>query len=144
MKGTITNDDGIGLTIADVSIIEGAQDVTSKLQFTVTAFPAPSEQLTADWTTSIEADDTATTDADYTHSSGQVTIAPNGTSDSFEIDIKGDNTPEFDETFTVTLSNPSADGNILANGTAKGTITNDDGTGLRIDTVSVNEGAAWC
>ena len=70
-----------------------------------------------------------------------VRIAPDTQSTTIEVDIVGDNTPEFDETFTVTLSNPSADTQIsTSNGSATGTITNDDGTGLRIDAVNLAEG----
>ena len=50
---------------------------------------------------------------------------------------KGDDIAEFNETFTVTLSNPSAGAQILPNTTAQGTITNDDGTGLRIADIRV-------
>ena len=57
-------------------------------------------------------------------------------------DIKGDDTPEFDETFVVTLSSPSAGASIFTDaGSARGTITNDDGTGLRIKAVELAEGA---
>ena len=142
VKGTITNDDGIGLSIADVSILEGADTVTSKLQFTVTAFPPPKSQITADWATSIELDDNATADSDFTADNDQVVFEVDETSATIEIDILGDNTPEFDETFTITLSNPSTGSKLLTNGTtAKGTITNDDGTGLSIESVELIEGA---
>ena len=141
VKGTITNDDGIGLSIADASILEGVDTITSKLQFTVTAFPPSSEEITATWATSITINDNATANADYTEATDTVTIAANQPTASFEIDIVGDGTPEFDETFTVTLSNPSGNAK-LVDGTATGTITNDDGTGLSIEAVSLNEGAA--
>ena len=141
VKGTISNDDGIGLSLADATILEGADPITSKLQFTVTAFPPSSEEITATWATSIAVGDNATADTDYKEATDTVTIAANQPTATFEIDIVGDNTPEFDETFTVTLSNPSGDA-VLIDGIATGTITNDDGTGLRIEAVSLNEGVA--
>ena len=146
VQGTITNDDGSGLSIANATLVEGADGATGKMQFTVTAFPTPDSELTATWTTEDETgDDTdlyATAGTDYTTATGQVRIAANTTTDTFEIDIKGDDTPEFDETFVVTLSSPSAGASIFTNaGSAQGTITNDDGTGLRIEAVELAEGA---
>ena len=141
VKGTITNDDGSELSIADASLIEGADGATSKMQFTVTAFPTPENDLTATWTTSVADDDTAISDVDFTSATGTVRIAATTTTDTFEIDILGDNTPEFNETFTVNLSNPSADARVFANtGSAQGTINNDDGTGLRVEANKLEEG----
>ena len=140
-SGTIRNDDGIGLSIANADILEGADNTTSQLQFTVTATPPPEAEITAEWATSNELNDLATADEDYTTATGTVRIPPNTRSGTFEVDIKGDDTPEFNETFTVTLSNPSAGSEILANkGSATGKITNDDGTGLRIEANSIEEG----
>ena len=43
----------------------------------------------------------------------------NETTDTFEVDILGDDAPEIDETFTVTLSNASANAQISkSNGSA--------------------------
>ena len=143
-QGRILNDDGSILSIADVSLEEVNEDNTGRMMFTVTAFPsAPADtELTATWTTSVEEGDTATADTDYTEATGTVTIAAGQSSGTFEIVIIGDNTPEFDETFTVTLSNASTGAAISSDaGTAKGTITNNDGTGLSIESVSLQEGA---
>ena len=70
---------------------------------------------------------------------------PSPESDSektFEVDIKGDNTPEFDEILTVSLSNVTS-GAIISTtkGSAKGTITNDDGSELTIEDARLLEGA---
>ena len=124
-----------------MSIAEGAGSVKSKLQFTVTAFPPPEAEITAEWETSDELNDLATADTDYSSANGTVTFMANKSTDTIDIEIYGDNTPEFDETFTVTLSNPSAGSKILANkGSATGTITNDDGTGLQIEANNIEEG----
>ena len=141
-QGTITNDDGSRLSIAVANLAEGADGSTEKMQFTVTAFPTPETELTANWATSVEDDDNATADDDFMTATGMVSIAANTTTDTIEIDIVGDDTPEFPETFTVTLSEPSAGAKIFADtNSAKGTINNDDGTGLSIEAVSMNEGA---
>ena len=146
VQGTITNDDGTILSIADATLVEGAAGANKKMQFTVSTFPTISTELTATWTTADETgDDTdlyATAGTDYTTATDTVRIAPDTQSTTIEVDIVGDDTPEFDETFTVTLSNPSADTQIsTSNGSAKGTISNDDGTGLRIEAVSLAEGS---
>ncbi|WP_019671178.1 Calx-beta domain-containing protein, partial [Eudoraea adriatica] len=51
---------------------------------------------------------------------------------TLNINVNGDLTVEPDETFTVTLSNPSG-GATLATATSLGTISNDDGIGTGID-----------
>ena len=51
--------------------------------------------------------------------------APNFT---FNVPITGDNTPEPDETFTVTLSNVTSKYNVPIDLIATGTIENDDGS----------------
>ena len=102
IKGTITNDDGTKLSIADATLIEGADGATSKMQFTVSTFPISETEQTATWTTSIAQDDNATVGTDFTSASDTVRIAPNTQSGTFEVDIIGDDTAEFDETFTVT------------------------------------------
>ena len=76
-----------------------------------------------------------------TSGSGMLTFAESDSEKTFEVDIKGDNTPEFDETFTVSLSNVTS-GAIISTtkGSAKGTITNDDGSELTIGDVRLLEG----
>ena len=141
--GTIRNDDGPILSISQMSAVEGAQGTITKMTFTVRSTPpAPSNSsLTATWVTSAEADDTATIGTDFTSLTGEVTIAANEVTGTFEVDIIGDDIPEFDETFTVTLSNVS-EGAIISdtNGSAKGRISNDDGSYLSITAGAVVEG----
>ena len=142
-QGTIKDDDGIALSIAPASLLEGATNATGKMMFTVTAASAPiAGNLTATWTTSVESGDSAVAGEDFTSNTGTVTIAMNETTDTFEVDILGDDAPEIDETFTVTLSNASAGAQISqSNGSAKGTITNDDGHLLSIAPASGEEGS---
>ena len=61
VQGTITNDDGFGLSIANATLVEGADGATGKMQFTVTAFPTPDSEVTATWTTTDETGDDSMT-----------------------------------------------------------------------------------
>ena len=142
-KGTIINDDGSELSVASIAMDEGDDGDRNKLLFTVTAEPAADRQFTVDWATSIEVgEDEAIADTDFVSASGDLTFAVGDSMKTFEVVITGDDTPEFDETFTVTLSNPGLGSyTSTTNGSAKGTITNDDGSGLRIMASSVDEGA---
>ena len=127
VKGTINNDDEPVLTIADATLLEGVSGAISKMQFTVSTFPLSNTEITANWATSSESDDTATAGVDYTSATGIVRIPPNTSSSTFEVDILGDYAYEIDETFTVTLSSPSANAHIISSAnSATGTIRNDD------------------
>src|SRR5207237_669314 len=53
------------------------------------------------------ADDTATAGHDYTTASGTLTFASGQTSATFTVPITYEGTPEGDEDFTASLSNPS-------------------------------------
>ncbi|MBJ7401719.1 Calx-beta domain-containing protein, partial [Mycolicibacterium sp.] len=66
----------------------------------------------------------ATAGVDYTAAAGTLSFAPGVTTQQVHIDILGDTTVETDETFSVTLSNPS--GVSIARATATGNILNDD------------------
>ena len=124
---------------------EGAASTEGMVTFSVSAFPTPTTDLTATWTISFAENDTASADDfpsldDIPSLDGTVTIATGSDTGTFDVMTKGDNTPEFDETFTVTLSNPGAGTQLSDAITAKGTIENDDGTGLSIKPASVLEG----
>ena len=106
-KGTIKNDDGSELSIAASSLMEGAANATGKMEFTVTADPPATTPFTVQWATTIEPGvDTAIEDDDYTKGMGTLNFAVNDPTKTFEVDIIGDNVPEINETFTVTLSMP--------------------------------------
>ena len=112
------------LSISDASATEG-QAIT----FTVTLHPVSTDDVTFDFATSIESDDNAEND-DFTRISGTVSIYAGDTSKSFIVHTHDDghNTPrslyEGDETFTVTISNPT--NAEIAQATAKGTIIDDE------------------
>jgi len=121
--GTITNDDTPplpSLSISDASVSEGNSG-TKVLTFTVTLSAASASTVTASWATS---DGTATAGTDYVAGSNGLTFNAGETSKPIDVTINGDTDYEGDETFTVTLSNPS--GATIAVGSGTGTITNDD------------------
>jgi hypothetical protein len=91
------------------------------------------------------ADGTATTaDSDYVARSGTLQFDAGETTRTIDVTVNGDTTIEPDETFAVSLSNPS--GASIAGASGTGTITNDDDSGglpiLSIDDVTHDEGNA--
>jgi predicted extracellular nuclease/Ca2+-binding RTX toxin-like protein len=119
---TITNDDAPPtVSIGDASVVEGNDGVTY-LVFTVTLSKVSIDPVTVDFSTSGV---TATADSDYLELSGQVSFDPGETVQTVSVPVIGDNAPENAETLTVTLANPS--GASISDGSATGTITNDDG-----------------
>ena len=127
------------LSIADKTVTEGNTG-TSTAGFTVTLSSASANPVTVNYATS---NGTATAGADYTSTSGTLTFAPGVTSQTVNVSILGDATSEANETFTVTLSNPT--GATISKATATGTITNDDAgnppntPGISIADASVTE-----
>ncbi len=121
---TVTEDDAApGLSIADASVDEGDADESAMMTFTVTLTPAAVVPATVEWAT---ADGTATAGMDYTAGSGTLTFDSGEDSKTFTVIVTGDEVDEPNETFTVTLSNESAA--TITDGTATGTITDDDET----------------
>ncbi|MDC8015659.1 Calx-beta domain-containing protein [Tahibacter soli] len=122
--GTITNDDvAPDLAIGDASVVEGNSG-TAMLTFPITlSGPAPAGGIDFAFST---ADGTATiADGDYAGATNALSSIPEGaTSASVRIAVNGDTTYEPDETLTVTLSNVTQAN--VTDGTATGTITNDD------------------
>ena len=124
--GTITDNEIPTLTIADATATEGAS-----VSFTVTLDPESSSDVTVAYATS---DGTATADsadpdgADYTApaSGAELTISAGRTSETISIATGDDTVDEDDETFTLTLSNPSSNAELGVQKTATGTIEDDD------------------
>lgn len=122
--GTITNDDvAPDLSIGDASVVEGSSGSTALTFPIMLSGPAPAGGIDFTFST---ADGTATVaDGDYvaaTNATGS--IAAGQSSGSVIVAINGDTTYEPNETFTVTLSNVTQAN--VTDGTATGTITNDD------------------
>ena len=88
----------------------------------MSAFPTPTTDLTAKWTISFAEGDTAASADDFPSTTGTVTIATGSDTGTFNVMTSGDDIPEFDESFTVTLSNPGAGTQLSDAITATGTI----------------------
>ena len=118
----ITVTGGPTISIADVSGAEGG-----RFSFTVSASEAPSQDVTFQYTVTAESSDTATADTDFAAVATAMTgtIAAGEESTTIDVAVIDDGLDEGDETFTVSLSNPSG-GFAIADATARGTITDDD------------------
>ena len=125
--GTIRNDDvdqapatPPAVSIYDLTVVEGNGE-HSHFMFMATLDKASTTPVTVAYATS---NGTAIAGLDYSATSGTITFAPGVTSQLVHVDVVGDTTAEANETFTVTLSSPT--GATIADGSAVGTITNDD------------------
>ena len=104
--------------------------------FTVTLSAASGKTVTVDFAT---ANGTATSPADYTASSGTFTFNPGQTTKTIDVAVQGDLLNEANETYTVTLTNPT--NATIPVATRTGTITdNDPLPSIVINDVSLTEG----
>ena len=123
---TITVNPQPTISIGDLSHNEGNSGTTNFV-FPVTLSAISTHDVTVDYKT---ADGTATAGSDYTSTSGTLKIPANTdctTSNpacTITVPVSGDTIYENNETFTLTLSNPTAA--TIADDTATGTIVNDD------------------
>jgi hypothetical protein len=119
--GTIVDDDVTpSLVINDVSQVEGNSG-TSVFSFTVTLSAASGQTVTVNYAT---ANGTAIAGSDYNAASGTLTFAPGATTQTIAVAVRGDTTPESNETFTVNLS--GAVNASIADASGTGTIINND------------------
>ncbi|WP_170923269.1 ExeM/NucH family extracellular endonuclease [Fulvimarina manganoxydans] len=123
---------GATVSISDASIVEGDEG-TKTLIFTVTRGDGTGA-ASVDYATS---DGTAEAGSDYQSAAGTIEFAENETSKTISVTINGDTDIEANETFTVTLSNPS-DGLTIADAEATGTIETDD---IAITKISAIQGS---
>ena len=123
---TIIDDDPLPtFSISSLQLAEGDSG-TKNAQLNVQLSSASGQIVTVNYSTS---NGTATSGSDYTATSGTLTFAAGNTLSSIFIPILSDTTVEGDETFTVTLSNPSAGAAISAQNIGTVTILNDDSAG---------------
>jgi hypothetical protein len=136
--GTLADDDAAtGVSIADVSVVEGNTGTTSA-SFSVTLAAQSALPITVDYAT---ADGTATAPGDYAPASGTLSFAPGSTAQAVGIAVTGDALDETDETFSVNLSNPT--NTTISDGVGVGTIIDDDlAPFLAIADATIREGAA--
>jgi Calx-beta domain/WD40-like Beta Propeller Repeat len=118
---TLTDDDPPpSISINDATVVEGNSGFSVR-SFTLTLSAVSGKPITVNLTTSAG---TATETSDYGSLNGPATIPAGVTSQEIFFQVVGDTAHEDDETFTVSLSNPS---NVtIDRGTATITIQNDD------------------
>jgi serine protease len=134
--GTITNDDKPKLSIADVSISEGYSGTKSAV-FTVALTQAAPFPVSFNIATTGAG--TATAGTDYVAKSlNGLQVAAGQTAKTVAVTLNGDATIEHNETFVVAVTN--VNGAIVTDGSALGTITNDDLATLSLFSCSVVEG----
>ncbi len=133
----------IGAGSAELSVSDASGDEGGDLTFTVTLSASPGAPVTVAYATEIGSADTASP-SDFTSASGSLTFAAGSSgaalSRTFTVSASDDELAEGDETFTVSLSQPSASrfpfGVSIADGTGTGTISASDAA-----TVSVGDAA---
>jgi hypothetical protein len=133
--GTIVDDDAPTLTIADASVVEGNSG-TKTLTFTVKLSKASTAAVSYAIATS---NGTATAGSDYVARSLTGESIPAGTlSRTFVVTINGDTAIEANETFNVAVT--GVFGAIVGDGSARGTLLNDDGALLQVNNATTTEG----
>lgn len=127
--GTIIDNDGLSeLSIADQAITEGNSG-SKNMSFVVTLSPVSTSIVTVTYATVAG---TATPGSDYTAANNTLVFQPGQISKTLSISILGDTLDEgVSEAFTVQLSNPI--NATLADGSAVGTITDDDAARVSFD-----------
>jgi hypothetical protein len=135
--GTILNDDGPTLSIADVAVVEGNSG-TRLATFTVKLSQASTSPVTYNIATQ---PGTGTAGTDYLARSLTGEAIPAGqTGKTFTVTINGDTAVEANEIFSVKLG--GAQGATELDPWATGTILNDDGPTVSVTDVQVAEGAS--
>jgi hypothetical protein len=111
------------MSINDVNVKEGNVGTTNA-SFVVSLNGSPIDPVSASYATGLTVG-TATAGVDYVPVSGTLVFAPGETSKTIPVLVNGDVFPEPNETFFVTLFNPSANVTTTDN-LGRGTILNDD------------------
>src|SRR6185295_13954250 len=123
------------LSISDASVVEGNSG-TTPMVFTVTLSSASSLSVTVGYAT---LNGTASSPKDYAPVTGTLTFAPNETSKTVTVLVKGETIKESNETFAVRLSN--ATNATITDAEGIGTIYDDDSTPLMsVSSTSLVEG----
>ncbi|HEB56046.1 MAG TPA: hypothetical protein ENI98_07035 [Gammaproteobacteria bacterium] len=140
--GTIANDDSALMSIGSVSGFEGAAGETQQLRFTVMLDAPTSGDVSFDYATS---DGSAIAPGDYSATSGTATIPAGDTSIYIPVSIHGDDDPQGNKIFMMTLSNVVGNATLNPNAdVGAGTIIEDDVTAarpeVRVTAASVTEG----
>jgi serralysin len=125
----------LGLSIGDVSVVEGNSGTTAMV-FTVSLSGASATPVSVDYAL---AGQSATAGVDYSGANGTLTFAAGEVLKTITVLVSGDGDIEGNETLLATLSNPT--GNVvILDGQGVGTIVNDDvAPTMSIGDFSVNE-----
>ena len=142
---TITDDDippvateQPSFSITDAAVTEGNTGVVA-LNFTVKLSAASQHTETVKVTT---ADSSAKQPGDYSSKEATLTFAPGDLSKTFQVAVNGDTLDENNETFTATLSAPSAGAKLTDDVMGVGTINDDDtAPTLSVAAASADEGS---
>lgn len=110
-------------SIAFQSATQPAGEAAGTVTITVTRGGGSDGTVTVDYATS---DGTAVAPGDYTAASGTLTFADGVTSQTIVVPVVDDALPEADETFTVTLTNPTGGATIGPAATTTVTILDND------------------
>jgi hypothetical protein len=143
VQGKVQDDDGSTLAISATNANRPEGDSGSTpFTFTVTRVGNATGTNDANWAVSGTGTNPANA-ADFAGGifpSGVVSFSPWETSKLITVNVRGDNTLEPNETFTISLSNPT-NGATITTATAQGTVLNDDMAGLQIQSVSPLQGS---
>ena len=129
------------VTITDVTVTEGTGG-TVNASFTIQAAPAPKRGpgLQVSWAS---ASGSATSPADFTASSGTISLTKTSASKVVSVPVIGDAINEANETFVVNLSNLVGSSGTIGDAQGVATITDNDPLPvLSVNDVSVTEGNA--
>jgi hypothetical protein len=112
----------VSISVVSQSVTEGDKGSVS-FAITVRLLSASASTVTVQIATS---PGTASTGSDYATTSATLTFAPGTTTATFTVMVNGDRSREGDETFYVTLSNPSSNATIATPGPVAMTIIDND------------------
>ncbi len=129
------------VVVSNARVTEGDSGNTP-VEFTVTAIPAPAVDVTFNWRTHAGAEDTARAGVDFADESGVGRIRAGQKTTTISVPVFGDELPESNESFTLTLAQFSAGGRTIGGRetTATAIIANDDGLGIFVEDVEQAEG----
>ena len=126
------------LSIDSPSVVEGDSGSTN-LNFTVTLSASSTSQVTVAYADA--GTGTATSGTDYTAlTAGMLTFAAGTTSRTITVSVTGDTSHESHETVVITLSNPTNATVSATAGSGTGTIRDDEGLTLSVNSPTVAEG----
>ena len=129
MSGTDTVDVTIAVTDDGkpaVRITGGSADEGDDVSFTIALSSAATGPATVTWSASASGTGSTASPNDVASASGTVTFSDGDVTKTVMVSTTEDDIYEANETFSVTLTNPTGDAELGENSTATGTINNDE------------------